>query len=84
MLPAIALVFITVVDAPSDSLSFRLIPLLQAHQGEVAVAVKHLQTGETFFHRADLPMPMSRTTSGASCSGAVWKRGTAAMARVLV
>lgn len=35
----------------------RLKPLIDAHQGQVAVAVKHLKTGETFLHNADKPMP---------------------------
>lgn len=30
---------------------------LKAHQGKVAVAVKHLDTGATYFHNADEPMP---------------------------
>ena len=46
--------------APSraaDSLEDRLRPLIDAHKGEVAVAVKHLKTGESFQHRGDEPMP---------------------------
>jgi beta-lactamase class A len=41
----------------TQSLEQRLKPLIDAHKGEVAVAVKHLITGETFQHRADVPMP---------------------------
>jgi beta-lactamase class A len=40
-----------------DELAARLRPLIDAHKGEVAIAVKHLKTGETFLHRADEPMP---------------------------
>lgn len=40
-----------------ESLEARLRPLIDAHKGEVAVAVKHLKTGEMFQHRADEPMP---------------------------
>ena len=40
-----------------DGLDARLRPLIDAHKGEVAIAVKHLKTGETFRHRADEPMP---------------------------
>ena len=40
-----------------SSLEARLAPLAAAHQGKVAVAVKHLVTGETFFLHADEPMP---------------------------
>ena len=32
-------------------------PLVRAHKGEVALAVKNLKTGETFLHRQDEPMP---------------------------
>jgi beta-lactamase class A len=38
-------------------LDARLRPLIKAHQGEVAIAVKHLKTGATFRHRAEVPMP---------------------------
>ena len=34
-----------------------LVPLITSHKGVVAVAVKHLPTGETFEHNADRPMP---------------------------
>jgi beta-lactamase class A len=40
-----------------ESLQDRLAPLIQGHKGDVAVAVKHLDSGETFFHNADTPMP---------------------------
>lgn len=40
-----------------DSLEARLRPLIDNHKGEVAIAVKHLKTGESFAHRADEPMP---------------------------
>jgi beta-lactamase class A len=39
------------------SLESRILPLIHAHQGTVAVAVKHLTTGESFFYRQDEPMP---------------------------
>jgi beta-lactamase class A len=32
-------------------------PLIDAHQGKVAVAVKSLKSGEAFLYHADLPMP---------------------------
>ena len=43
--------------AAAQSLSSRLQPLISAHEGDVAVAVKHLKTGESFRHNADEPMP---------------------------
>jgi beta-lactamase class A len=45
-----------VADAPA-SLEARLKPLIAAHKGDVAVAVKRLKTGETFFHQGDKVMP---------------------------
>src|SRR4051794_40151561 len=44
-------------DPPRDSLEARLAPLAKAHKGKVAIAVKHLGTGETYFLSADEPMP---------------------------
>ena len=32
-------------------------PLIEAHRGKVAIAVKHLTTGEEYRHNADEPMP---------------------------
>jgi D-alanyl-D-alanine carboxypeptidase (penicillin-binding protein 5/6) len=32
-------------------------PAIKAHRGNVAVAVKHLKTGDTFEHNAEKPMP---------------------------
>jgi len=45
------------VPANSAELAARIEPLIQAHQGKVAVAVKHLGTGESFRHAADEVMP---------------------------
>ena len=39
------------------SLEARLAPLAQAHKGKVAVAVKNLETGESYYLNADEPMP---------------------------
>ena len=39
-----------------ETLDSRLSPLIQAHKGKVAVAVKNLETGESFAYRADVPM----------------------------
>lgn len=41
----------------AESLGEKVLPLLSAHEGKVALAVKHLKTGETFAHQADVPMP---------------------------
>lgn len=43
--------------ARGDELASRLTPLIRAHKGKVAVYVKNLDTGETFAHNADEPMP---------------------------
>jgi beta-lactamase class A len=39
------------------SLEDRLAPLAKAHMGKVAIAVKHLDTGETYYLNADEVMP---------------------------
>src|SRR6516162_2470551 len=41
----------------NPSLESRLAPLAKAHKGKVAIAVKHLGTGESFYLNADEPMP---------------------------
>jgi beta-lactamase class A len=41
----------------SPSLEARLAPLAKAHKGKVAIAVKHLGTGESYYLNADEPMP---------------------------
>ncbi len=51
-----SLLLLLTLAAP-PSLAEKLEPLIAAHQGEVAVAVKHLSSGETFRFRADVPMP---------------------------
>ena len=43
--------------ADEGGLEARIAPLAKAHKGKVAVAVKHLGTGETFYLNADEPMP---------------------------
>jgi D-alanyl-D-alanine carboxypeptidase (penicillin-binding protein 5/6) len=43
-------------DAASD-LARQLQPLIDAHDGQVGVAITHLSTGESFAHRANVPMP---------------------------
>ncbi|MCI0681116.1 MAG: class A beta-lactamase-related serine hydrolase [Gemmataceae bacterium] len=35
----------------------RILPLVKSHRGQVAVAVKHLDSGESFHHDADQAMP---------------------------
>lgn len=44
-------------DRDEKTLEERIMPLLKAHRGETAAAIKNLKTGESFFHRADEPMP---------------------------
>jgi beta-lactamase class A len=41
----------------SPTLESRLLPLIRAHKGKVAVAVKHMGTGESFDYHASDPMP---------------------------
>lgn len=56
-MPFVCILSLLLSLQPADDLAARLTPLIQAHKGEVAVAVKHLKTGETFFYHADDPMP---------------------------
>ena len=44
-------------EPPDNGLGSRLAPLAQAHKGKVAIAVKHLTTGESYYLNADEPMP---------------------------
>jgi beta-lactamase class A len=41
----------------ADELADQLKPLIDAHKGHVAVAIKDLKTGKTFEHNADDVMP---------------------------
>src|SRR5215470_716147 len=43
--------------AGESDLETRFRPLVKAHKGKVAIAVKHLGTGETYFLNADRVMP---------------------------
>ncbi|MCA9231865.1 MAG: serine hydrolase [Planctomycetales bacterium] len=43
--------------AHGDDLAEQLTSLIDAHEGDVSVAVKHLETGESFEYRADVAMP---------------------------
>lgn len=53
----VGIVLPLVATAAEPSLVDRLGPLAKAHQGKVAIAVKHLTTGETFTLNADEPLP---------------------------
>ncbi len=57
---AFALLLLTAPAAglpPPRGLEARLAPLVKAHKGTVAIAVKHLETGETYYLNADDVMP---------------------------
>jgi D-alanyl-D-alanine carboxypeptidase (penicillin-binding protein 5/6) len=41
----------------AESLETRIKALIESHRGEVAVAIKHLETGDSFRHNADQVMP---------------------------
>lgn len=41
----------------ADDLANQLQPLINAHDGDVGVAVLHIPSGDSFEHRADKPMP---------------------------
>jgi D-alanyl-D-alanine carboxypeptidase (penicillin-binding protein 5/6) len=42
---------------PKKSLEEVLKPMIEAHHGEVGLAVKHLKTGDSYEYKADRPMP---------------------------
>lgn len=44
-------------NAAEPTLESKLLALINGHKGDVAVAVKHLGTGETWLYHADEPMP---------------------------
>lgn len=44
-------------ESSTDELAEQLQPLIDQHEGKVAVAIKHLKTGEEWKHQADEPMP---------------------------
>ena len=65
VLPAMGLALVAASSASADeskavastTLESRVAPLIRAHKGKVAVAIKHLATGESFGYRAADPMP---------------------------
>lgn len=58
MLSALILSSVLVADPSAESsLESRLLPLAEAHQGKVAIAVKNLDTGECYYRNADEVMP---------------------------
>ncbi|MEO0531687.1 MAG: serine hydrolase [Planctomycetota bacterium] len=44
-------------DSTQADLEKTLGPMIASHEGDVAVALKHLGTGQTYAYRADQPMP---------------------------
>ena len=53
----VLLLFCCQAAPPADGLEARLAPLLKAHKGRVAIAIKHLKTGESYYLNADEVMP---------------------------
>ena len=47
----------SILQGQERTLSARLLPLIKTHRGKVAVALKHLDSGEAFFEDADEEMP---------------------------
>lgn len=52
----VCLLAVALAAGPSDGLAKAIEPIAAAHKGQVAVAVKHLGTGESFARNADTPM----------------------------
>src|SRR6266540_6040866 len=58
MAVAVSLLLCLGVAGPAPgTLEARLAPLAKAHKGKVAIAVKHLTTGESYSLLGDEPMP---------------------------
>lgn len=57
MIRILLFVLLAAGTARAQTLAERLQPLIDGHKGTVAVAVKHLGSGETFSRNADTPMP---------------------------
>jgi len=59
LLRTLFVVFVCVWGSPvrADDLAEKIKPLIDAHKGQVAVAIKDLKTGESFEHNAERPMP---------------------------
>jgi beta-lactamase class A len=56
LLAFIGIGFVPASSRAGETLESKLTPLIQAHKGKVAVAVKNLDTGESFAFNADVPM----------------------------
>src|SRR4051812_10058020 len=57
MLTLLYALLLSAAPPQPDGLAHRLMPLLRAHKGDVAVGVEHLGTGRRFFYHADVVMP---------------------------
>lgn len=57
MFPLLCLLALAAAPPQPGGLADRLAPLIKAHKGHVAVAVRHLDSGRSFFHRPDAVMP---------------------------
>jgi beta-lactamase class A len=55
--PLLLILMFQVVALRADELNDKIKPLIDAHKGEVTVAIKDLKTGEKFEYKADEPMP---------------------------
>jgi beta-lactamase class A len=53
----LSLALVSLSHAEDSPLADRLTALAKAHKGKVAIAVKHIESGETFFLNADEAMP---------------------------
>src|SRR5262249_39873179 len=51
------MILLLLLACAEPTLAERLRPLIDAHQGTVAVGVKHLESGDVFLHDADRVMP---------------------------
>src|SRR5262245_50345554 len=57
MLTTLPLLVLLATDQPTPTLEARLMPLVKAHKGRVAIAVQHLDTSESWYLNGDEVMP---------------------------
>ncbi|MBX9580757.1 MAG: class A beta-lactamase-related serine hydrolase [Gemmataceae bacterium] len=69
-----AVVLFALPAASAADLEATLAPLVKDHKGKVAVAVKHLKTGEGYYLNADEPMPTASLIKLPVLAEAYWQK----------
>ncbi len=70
----IAVILVPVLGyAAEPSLESRIAPIAKEHKGKVAIAIKHLTTGEVYYLNADEPMPTASLIKTAVMVETYWQ-----------